>query len=143
MSTGQSRGGRGDRGGRGGRRGRSRSRSRDRDRSRSRSRDRGRRRRSPSYNRSKSRSRSRYDQLSSKDIFHGKLINAQTLIHVGPDRRRGGGARALARGRINTVGGYAGCCMHSVADVKGGKLARTKAKAKTLIQYQAHAIGVG
>ena len=75
--------------------------------------------------------------------FHGKLINAQTLIHVGPDRRRGGGARALARGRTKTVGGYTGCCMHSVADVKGGKLARTKAKAKTLIQYQAHTIGVG
>merc|ERR1712115_258826 len=61
----------------------------------------------------------------------------------GPDRRRGGGARALARGRTKTVGGYTGCCMHSVADVKGGKLARTKARAKTLIQYQAHTIGVG
>ena len=81
--------------------------------------------------------------INFKDILHGKIINAQTLIHVGPDRRRGGGARALARGRTKTVGGYTGCCMHSVADVKGGKLARTKAKAKTLIQYQAHTIGVG
>ena len=71
--------------------------------------------------------------LQSMYIFHAKFIYSHTFILVGPDRQRGGGARALARGETKTVGGYAECSIHSAENVEGGKTWKSKGKSENII----------